>query len=77
MNGQRHQGTSGPTPSARSLKIQPVGDFFRGKIKPQILLTGRWLQRAGFEAGHRVQVVIEQPGTLTLRFLEQGKETAL
>jgi hypothetical protein len=76
MTVPEHQGTSIPRQS-RSLKIQPVGDVWRGTIKPQILLTGKWLQRAGFKAGHRVQVVIEQPGTLTLRFVEQGMEAAL
>jgi hypothetical protein len=31
------------------------------------------LEQAGFKPGHRVQVLIEQPGSLTLRFVEQGK----
>lgn len=76
MAVQDQQGAIVPA-QARSLKIQPVGDAWRGTIKPQILLSGIWLQEAGFKAGHRVQVVIEQPGILTLRFQQQAKEAAL
>lgn len=75
MTVQEHQGTFAP--QSRSLKIQPVGDFWKKQLKPQILLNGKWLERAGFEAGHRVEVVIEQPGTITLRFVAQPKEVAL
>jgi hypothetical protein len=59
---------------ARSIKIETTGDFWLGKIKPRIRLTGRWLARAGFKPGHRVEVRSEKPGTLTLRFLEQPQE---
>lgn len=62
------------TVQVRSLAIEATGDFFRRKITPKIRLNGQWLERAGFRPGHRVQVCFEQPGTLTLRFLEQGKE---
>jgi hypothetical protein len=55
----------------RTLKIETAGDFWRGKVSPKIRLTGRWLERAGFAPGHRVTVEISQPGTLTLRFLNQ------
>jgi hypothetical protein len=64
------------TLQARSLAIEAAGDFFKGKITPKIRLSGQWLERAGFRPGHRVQVLMEQPGILTLRFLEQGKEVA-
>lgn len=63
-------------PEVRSLKIEPIGDFSRGKIKPRIRLMGNWLERAGFIPGHRVELRLEQPGSLTLRFLEQSKEVA-
>jgi hypothetical protein len=53
----------------RTLKIETVGDFCHGKGSPQIRLSGRWLERAGFKPGHRVEVQIGQPGILTLRFL--------
>jgi hypothetical protein len=77
MAVQEPQGASVPTQSQRSLKIQPVGDFWRKKIKPQILLSGIWLDRAGFKVGHRVQVIIDRPGKITLHFVEQVQEAAL
>jgi hypothetical protein len=62
---------------SRSLKIENTGDFAYGKIIPRIRIAGQWLERAGFKPGHRVEVSFEQPGNLTLRFLEQPKEAAL
>ena len=61
---------------ARSLAIEASGDFFRRKVTPKIRLSGKWLELAGFRPGHRVQVIIEEPGHLRLRFLEQAKEVA-
>jgi len=76
---QRHPAVTGAgnerlAMKARSLKIEKTGDFWRGKVTPKIRLGGQWLQRAGFKPGHRVEIRIEQPGNLTLRFLEQSKE---
>ena len=65
------------TIQVRFLAIEATGDFFRGKIMPKIRLTGRWLEQAGFKPGHRVEVSCDQPGSLTLRFLEQAQEVAL
>lgn len=56
--------------NTRSLKIEATGDFFRGKIKPKIRITGQWLERAGFKPGHRVQVRCLEPGTLSVQFVE-------
>lgn len=75
MTDQQQQGVFAPD-QMRSLKIQPVGDFWRKKVKPQILLSGKWLERAGFKPGHRVQVIV-QPGLLTLHFQDQGREVTL
>jgi hypothetical protein len=61
----------------RSLAIEATGDFFYRKITPRIRLGGQWLQQAGFKPGHRVEVRIEQPGSLSLRFVEQPQEAAL
>jgi hypothetical protein len=55
----------------RNLKIETAGDFWRGKLSPKIRLSGQWLEQAGFKPGYRVTVEISQPGTLTLRFLDQ------
>ena len=57
--------------NTRTLKIESAGDFWRGQVSPKIRLTGQWLERAGFKPGHRVEVQINQPGLLTLRFQEQ------
>jgi hypothetical protein len=58
--------------NTRTLKIEAIGDFFRGKVSPRIRLTGQWLERAGVKPGHRVEIHISQPGTMTLRFLSQS-----
>jgi hypothetical protein len=70
MNTAVEQGSS-PRAFARSLKIEESGNLFRGKRIPKIRICGQWLERAGFKPGHRVELVVEQPGTLTLRFVEQ------
>jgi hypothetical protein len=61
----------------RSLRVEAIGDPWRGKIIPRIRIAGQWLERAGFKPGHRVEVLIERPGTLSLRFVEEAKEAAL
>jgi hypothetical protein len=60
--------------NTRNLKIETAGDFWRNKVSPKIRLSGRWLEQAGFKLGHRVTVEIGQPGTLTLRFVDQNNE---
>lgn len=60
----------------RSLAVESFYIFRRGKVVPRIRISGEWLEQAGFHPGHRVEIVIEQPGTLSLRFV-QRKETAL
>jgi hypothetical protein len=67
--------TAGKQQNARTLAIEATGDFFRGQITPKIRLAGRWLERAGFKPGHRVEVLTEQPGTLTLRFVTEFTAT--
>jgi len=58
--------------NTRTLKIETAGDFFYGRVSPKIRLSGRWLERAGFKPGHRVEVQVCQPGTLTLHFRDQS-----
>ena len=58
----------------RTLKIETVGDFARRKVKPLIRLTGRWLEKAGFKPGHRVQVSHSKSGELVLQFQETPLE---
>jgi hypothetical protein len=54
----------------RLLKIEQDGDAWGAKEKPKIRLMGRWLEKAGFRAGHRVQVISTAPGVLELRFTD-------
>ena len=51
----------------RRLKIEAVGEFWRGLIKPKIRLTGYWLEHAGFKPGTHVQVTCVAPGVIELR----------
>jgi len=55
--------------TARQLKIEAEGDCWKGSLKPKIRLMGRWLERAGFQSGGRVQVVCVAPGIIELRTL--------
>ena len=56
-----------PDPPVRTLKIESEGDFWKRLTVPKIRLTGRWLERAGFSPGHRVQVTCVAPGVIELR----------
>ena len=76
MNAKPFQ-VGNPDRRARSLKVEAIGDFARGKVTPRIRIAGQWLEKAGFKPGHRVQILVEQPGSLTLRFQEQEKGGAL
>lgn len=64
--GEKHKGLG----NTRSLKIEPASVH----IPPQVRLKGQWLERAGFTPGHRVEVRLDGPGTMTLRFLETPQE---
>lgn len=73
MEANAHQAaTSGG--QSRTLKIEATGDFFLKKITPRIRLGGKWLERAGFKPGNRVEIRLEQPGTMRIQSLEQPKE---
>jgi hypothetical protein len=67
--------------STRTLKIEAAGDFFAGDVKPKIRLCGRWLERAGFKAGERVEIMLNGPGEITMRVMQHqtagGLETVL
>lgn len=51
----------------RKLKIEEVGDFWKGLTKPKIRLMGRWLERAGFKPGSHAQVACVALGVIELR----------
>jgi len=57
----------------RNLKIEAAGDAWRGQIIPKIRLAGKWLDRAGFKPGNRVEILPgTQPGTLILQFQDSS-----
>jgi hypothetical protein len=64
-----------PVMHPRILKIEETGDFYASTVRPKIRLAGRWLERAGFKPGHRVQVEWVEDGVLSLRFIEIAKPT--
>lgn len=68
------RGENGHPTNPRVLKIEATGDFWRGKVAPKIRISGKWLERAGFKPGHRVQVILQEAGLLTLRFVEKRNE---
>jgi len=59
-----------PGMTQRTLKIEAIGDFARGKITPRIRLCGYWLNRAGFKPGQRVEIHLLKPGEMTLQLKE-------
>ena len=75
-NGPGRAGKNGSLPllvltpmkaeQVRRIKIEAEGDRWKG-IKPKIRLIGKWLERAGFAPGGRVQVTSVAPGVLELR----------
>ena len=54
-------------PQHRKLKIEADGDGWLGSVKPKIRLTGKWLERAGFNPGSHVEVICHAPGIIELR----------
>ena len=70
MPGNQSVKPTVPDPSVRQLTIEAVGDFWKGLILPKIRLTGRWLERAGFNPGGQVRVTCVAPGVMELRSLD-------
>ena len=64
------QNTITPPPT-RYLHAYPTGDFWRGKVVPQIRLQGKWLEAAGIPPGARIAVEIHGDGKLIIRCLEE------
>ena len=70
-------GLSSPSPAVarRTLKIENLGDPWRGKVFAGIRLRGRWLLNAGFQPGQRVSVLVTSPGSLQLRVVPESMIT--
>lgn|ERR1041385_5986098 len=56
----------------RHLKIERLGDSWRGNIHSGIRLKGQWLSQAGFPPGERVSVSVMAPGVIELRLVPQS-----
>jgi hypothetical protein len=67
MTSEHFASNSTPCAALRTIKIEETGDFFRNSVKPKIRLMGRWLEKAGFRPGGRVQVICRAPGIIELR----------
>lgn len=67
MISDQFHNDSTPCAPTRSLKIEEDGDYSKKRIRPKIRLMGRWLEKAGFIPGGRVQVVCVSPGIIELR----------
>ena len=61
----------------RNLKIEAAGDFCRGPVFPKIGLAGQWLERTGFIPGNRVEIIMNQSGILTLKFLREHDNNSI
>ena len=72
--GRQGSPASGPV---RTLKIEPLGDPWRGKRFSGIRLKGRWLTNAGFPPGERVAVTVVSPGSLHLRIVPDSQSAEL
>jgi hypothetical protein len=64
---ERHGNTRPARKAQRRLHVYRTGDPYREGIRPQIRLTGRWLQEAGFGPGDTYTVIIHQEGIITLQ----------
>ncbi|MGB8215500.1 MAG: SymE family type I addiction module toxin [Anaerolineales bacterium] len=53
----------------RNLKVSAMGDFWLGKVVPQIRLQGKWLEKAGIAPESRVEVENPSPGVLVIHLL--------
>ena len=63
----------GTSPSKRNLKIEILGDPYRGKQFSGIRLKGRWLTSAGFDPGAHVAVTVVSPGLIELKRVAESE----
>ena len=57
----------------RKLKVAPTGDFWRGKVVPQLRLQGKWLEKAGIAPETHVEIENPAPGVLVIRSIQSGE----
>ena len=59
--------------TSRKLKVLSAGDFWKGKVVPQLRLQGKWLEKAGIEPEAHVEVENPQSGVLIIRLIPEGE----
>jgi hypothetical protein len=53
----------------RELKVEELGDAWRGKCYAGIRLKGKWLTQAGFHPGQQAAVILISPGVMQLQVI--------
>ena len=56
----------------RTLKVEEIGDFWRGRTRPRIRLKGKWLAEAGIQPNNYVSIENPEQGRLIIK-LERGE----
>ena len=56
---------------ARTLKVEHIGDFWRGRTYPRIRIKGNWVKAAGIEPDTRVTVENPAKGILIIKQIEE------
>ena len=51
----------------RRLKVREVGDFYRRKTRPELILSGIWLEEMGIKRETYVEVSSPRPGTVVIQ----------
>jgi hypothetical protein len=77
LNGENNS-SAGPVSASqvvlrRILRIENMGDVWRGNVVSSIRLKGQWLTSAGFHPGERVAVTMVSPGVLEIRLVAEGE----
>lgn len=60
-------------PNCRILKVEEVGDHWRGRTFPRIRFTGKWLTIAGIKPNGFVLVENPQHGVLVIQLIEDNQ----
>ena len=58
------------------LTVRDYSSFGRSRC-PQINMTGKWLERAGFAAGDRVQVSVEKNRLVIEKLVEENSQPGI
>jgi hypothetical protein len=58
----------------RRLKVREVGDYYRKRTRPALILSGKWLEKMGLPRNTYVEVSNPKPGTVVIKSLEDLRE---